>query len=95
MVRPAVARNRVNAKRSWSLTARKLSRWSTLPTRQSTRVGSDHTILPPVCPACGMTLRLSRITPGTDNRSGQYTYNCQPCGVWVTEAVDDRVSGRG
>jgi hypothetical protein len=40
-----------------------------------------------------MILRLSRIIPGTDNLSGQYIYNCQPCGVWVTEAIGDRISG--
>jgi hypothetical protein len=80
---PAGARNGVNAKRPCPLTARKRLRgWSTLPTRQLTRVVSDHTMLQEVCPACGMTLRLSRIIPGTDNLSGQYIYNCQPCGVW-------------
>ena len=57
---------------------------------KSTRV-VDHTMLRLVCPSCGRTLRLSRITSGTDSLPDQHTYSCQPCGVWVIEAADDRV----
>lgn len=66
----------------------------TLPTRELTRVVSDHTILQQGCPGLRMTLWLSRIIPRADNLSGQYIYNCEPCGVWVTEAIDDKVSGQ-
>jgi hypothetical protein len=41
-----------------------------------------------VCPSCGSTLRLSRITPGTHSLRDQHTYSCRPCGVWMTEAAD-------
>jgi hypothetical protein len=75
--------------------AQAFSRWSMLATRRLMRAVGDYTILQPVCPACGMTLRLSRITPGTDSLSDRYTYSCQPCGLWVTEAADARVTGRG
>jgi predicted RNA-binding Zn-ribbon protein involved in translation (DUF1610 family) len=57
---------------------------------KSTRV-VDHTMLRLVCPSCGRTLRLSRITSGTDSLPDQHTYSCQPCGVWVIESADDRV----
>jgi hypothetical protein len=44
------------------------------------------------CPSCGRTLRLSRITSGTDSLPDQHTFSCQPCGVWVIERADDRVA---
>jgi hypothetical protein len=45
-------------------------------------------VVQPVCPSCGRMLHLSRVTPGTRSFPDQYTYSCQPCGVWVTEAAD-------
>jgi hypothetical protein len=44
-----------------------------------------------VCPSCGRTLLLSRITSGTGGFRDQHTYSCQLCGVWVIEAANDRV----
>ena len=36
--------------------------------------------------------RLSRITSGTGSLPDQHTYSCWPCGVWVIEAADERLS---
>jgi hypothetical protein len=67
--------------------AEAFSRCTMLAMRKLMQVVGDS-VLQPVCPSCGKTLRLSRITPGTHNLPDQHTYRCQPCGVWVTEAAD-------
>ena len=56
------------------------------------QVAGDR-VLQPVCPSCGRTLHISRITPGTHGLPDQHTYSCQPCGVWVTEAADTAYAG--
>jgi hypothetical protein len=54
----------------------------------------DEAVLRPACPSCGRALRLSRITPGNGGLADLHTYACRECGVWVTEAEDDRRRGR-
>jgi hypothetical protein len=55
---------------------------------------SDHTPLQPACPSCGRMLCLTRTIPRTNGLSELRTYGCRECGVWVTEAADDRTAWR-
>ena len=63
-----------------------------LAIRKLMQVAGDP-VLQPVCPSCGRTLRLSRISLGTRSLPEQHTYSYQPCGVWVTEAADTAYAG--
>ena len=47
--------------------------------------------LQPACPSCGKTLRVTRITPRSGERTDLRTYGCQQCGVWLTEAADEPI----
>jgi len=51
--------------------------------------------LQPACPGCGKALRLTRVTPKSDGRTELRTYGCRQCGVWLTEAADAPIEGRG
>jgi predicted RNA-binding Zn-ribbon protein involved in translation (DUF1610 family) len=66
-----------------------------LAMRELTRPGSDHVIAQPACPSCGKTLRLTRVTPGSDGRADLRTYSCQVCGFWVTEAAVEPLDHHG
>jgi ribosomal protein L37AE/L43A len=55
---------------------------------------ANQAVLQPACPSCGRMLRLSRTTPATSGLSDLRTYSCRECGVWITEAADDRVGWR-
>ena len=45
----------------------------------------------PVCPNCGRVMMLARITPRVGGLPELQTFQCRPCGVALTEAVDDRI----
>ena len=45
----------------------------------------------PLCPNCGRQMHLNRISNGSGGRPDLHTFGCGECGVWVTEASDDRV----
>jgi ribosomal protein L37AE/L43A len=51
--------------------------------------------LQPACPSCSKPLRVTRITPRSDERTALLTYGCQQCGVWLTEAADEPIGRRG
>ena len=54
----------------------------------------NQALLQPACPSCGRMLCLTRTIPGTNGLSELRTYGCRECGVWVTEAADDRTAWR-
>ena len=63
--------------------------------RELMRPGSDHVRPQPARPSCGKTLRLTRITSGSDGRADLRTYSCQVCGFWVTEAAVEPLDHHG
>jgi hypothetical protein len=65
-----------------------------LAIRELTRPGSDHVMARPACPSCGKTLRLKRITSGSDGRANLRTYGYQARGFWMTEAAVERLGHR-
>ena len=56
----------------------------------SMQLFGNHTLLQPACPSCGRMLGLTRTIPGTNGLPELRTYSCRECGLWVTEAADDR-----
>lgn len=50
-----------------------------------------HGLVRPLCPNCGRPMHLSRISSGTGSRPDIRTFGCGECGVWVTEAANDKV----
>jgi ribosomal protein L37AE/L43A len=67
---------------------------SMLAIRELMQEVANQAVLQPTCPSCGRTLRLSRTTPRTSGLSDLRTYSCRECGVWITEAAEDRVGWR-
>jgi hypothetical protein len=65
-------------------------RWIMLALRDLMRPVGEQNLLQPVCPICSRPLRLSRITPRDGELSELRTYGCTGCGVWLTEAADDK-----
>jgi hypothetical protein len=65
-----------------------------LAMREAMRQVGDHTLLQPACPSCGRMLCFTRTIPGTNGLAELRTYGCRECGVWVTEAADDRTVRR-
>ena len=55
------------------------------------RLGKDMNIpaLPPNCSNCGKRMELARVTPRFGGLSELRSFECRPCGVVVTEAVED------
>ena len=51
--------------------------------------------LQPACPSCGKALRLTRVLPRPGGCTELRTYGCHQCGVWLTEAADRAINGRG
>jgi transposase-like protein len=43
----------------------------------------------PRCPACGHPMKLARITPRVGGLPELQTFECRPCSVAYTEAVED------
>ena len=64
-----------------------------LALRDLMRPVGEQNLLQPVCPICSRPLRLTRVTPRDGALSELRTYGCTGCGVWLTEAADDK--GRG
>ena len=46
----------------------------------------------PHCPSCGRLMKLARITPRVGGLPELQTFECRPCGVTFTEAVEDRMA---
>ena len=46
----------------------------------------------PICPNCGRAMKLARITPRVGGLPELQTFECRPCGVTLTEAVEDRAA---
>lgn len=44
----------------------------------------------PLCPNCGRPMHLSRISPRAGGQPDVRTFGCGECGVWLTEATDDK-----
>jgi hypothetical protein len=65
-----------------------------LAMQEAMRQVGDRPLLQPACPSCGRMLCLTRTIPGTNGLAELRTYGCRECGVWVTEAADDRVGWR-
>jgi predicted RNA-binding Zn-ribbon protein involved in translation (DUF1610 family) len=65
-----------------------------LATRELLPQVVNQAVLQPACPSCGRMLCLARTTPRTSGLSELRTYSCRECGVWITEAADDRVGWR-
>ena len=66
-----------------------------LAIRELTRPGSDHVIAQPACSSCGKTLRLTRVTPGSDAQADLRTYGKLPSSPWViTAGTADATSKR-
>ena len=59
-----------------------------LALRDLMRPIGDNNTLQPACPICSRALRLTRVTPATDETSALHTYGCVGCGVWLTEAAE-------
>ncbi len=55
--------------------------------QETIRSVGRHIVGRPLCPNCGRSMHLTRITPATIGVPGLRTYGCGECGVWVTEAV--------
>jgi transposase-like protein len=49
----------------------------------------------PHCPNCGRVMKLVRITPRVGGLAELQTFECRPCGVVLTEAVEDRTARPG
>jgi transposase-like protein len=43
----------------------------------------------PRCPNCSQPMKLARITPRVGGLPELQSFECRPCGVVLTEAVDD------
>jgi transposase-like protein len=41
------------------------------------------------CPNCGQLMKLARVTPRVGGLPELQTFECRPCGVALTDAVDD------
>jgi hypothetical protein len=61
-----------------------------LALRDLMRPIGEHNVLQPACPICSRPLRLSRVTPRDGDLAELRTYGCTGCGVWLTEAADDK-----
>jgi hypothetical protein len=61
-----------------------------LALRDLMRPIGDHNALQPACPICSRPLRLTRVTPRDGDLAELRTYGCTGCGVWLTEAADDK-----
>jgi hypothetical protein len=48
-------------------------------------------IVRPLCPNCGRPMHLNRISHRTGGLADVRTFGCGECGVWVTEAANDKV----
>jgi hypothetical protein len=55
--------------------------------QETIRSAIGHIVGRPLCPNCGRSMHLTRITPANDWRTGPADHGCGECGVWVTEAV--------
>jgi hypothetical protein len=66
------------------------SRFIMLALRDLMRPIGEHNVLQPACPICSRPLRLSRVTPRDGELAELRTYGCTGCGVWLTEAADDK-----
>jgi hypothetical protein len=66
------------------------SRFIMLALRDLMRPIGEHNVLQPACPICSRPLRLSRVTPRDGDLAELRTYGCTGCGVWLTEAADDK-----
>lgn len=61
-----------------------------LALRDLMRPIGDHNVLQPACPICSRPLRLTRVTPRDGDLAELRTWGCTGCGVWLTEAADDK-----
>ena len=43
----------------------------------------------PRCPNCGQPMKLARVTPRVGGLPELQTFECRPCSVVLTEAVED------
>ena len=43
----------------------------------------------PLCPNCSKPMRLARVTPRFGGLPELKTFECRPCGVTLTEAVEN------
>jgi transposase-like protein len=43
----------------------------------------------PRCPNCGQSMKLARVTPRVGGLPELQSFECRPCGVVFTEAVED------
>ena len=58
--------------------------------QEAKRSVGNHTIVRPPCPNCGRSMHLTRTTPRTGGLADLRTFSCGECGVWSTEAANDR-----
>ncbi len=48
----------------------------------------------PLCPHCGQPMRLARTVPRLGGLPELHTFECRPCGISLTAAVERRDGGR-
>ena len=58
-----------------------------LVTHSSMQPVGDRLSVRPLCPNCGRSMHLARITPRPGGLTDLQTFGCGECGVWATEAV--------
>jgi hypothetical protein len=63
-----------------------------LPVTQQAKWDGLHmmtgTLKPPLCPSCGQTMQLARMTSRFGDLPDLYTFECRACGVLHVEADD-------
>jgi transposase-like protein len=57
-----------------------------LITRNKTMTTAANT---PHCPNCYQPMKLARVTPRVGGLPELQSFECRPCGVVLTEAIDD------
>lgn len=49
----------------------------------------DSLAFTPKCPSCGKPMKLARVTPRFGGLPELRSFECRPCNVTLTEAVED------
>jgi hypothetical protein len=61
-----------------------------LATRELMQQVANQAVLQPACPSCGRMFASFADDSEASGLSDLRTYSCRECGVWITEAADDR-----
>ena len=61
-----------------------------MPATEVMRPSGEYASIRPLCPSCGRPMYLARTKPQSGGQPDLCVFKCGECGVWLSEAADQR-----